>query len=158
MSPSYSSSDYPSCWLIISSHTSILRKLSIYRFWHTLTLDSLSIRLSAVLSLYGPCLSLSEELLSAETYPLRIFRLISAGLAKLSFCFMIIYTFGRTPWTGDQPVARPLPTHGTTQTQSKRIQASVTRVWFEPTIPRFESVKTVHSLDRAATVIGSKCK
>jgi hypothetical protein len=28
------------------------------------------------------------------------------------------YTVGRTPWTGDQPVARPLPTHRTTQTQN----------------------------------------
>jgi hypothetical protein len=27
---------------------------------------------------------------------------------------LIIYTVGRTPWTGDQPVARPLPTHRTT--------------------------------------------
>jgi hypothetical protein len=30
----------------------------------------------------------------------------------------LFYTDGRTPWTGDQPVARPLPTHKTTQTQS----------------------------------------
>jgi hypothetical protein len=30
------------------------------------------------------------------------------------------HTVGRTPWTGDQPVARPLPTHRTTQTQKKR--------------------------------------
>jgi hypothetical protein len=28
------------------------------------------------------------------------------------------YTDGRNPWTGDQPVARPLPTHRTTQTQN----------------------------------------
>jgi hypothetical protein len=28
------------------------------------------------------------------------------------------------------------------------------RVVFEPTIPGFERVKTVHALDRAATVIG----
>jgi hypothetical protein len=27
------------------------------------------------------------------------------------FSFLIVYTMGRTPWTGDQPVARPLPTH-----------------------------------------------
>jgi hypothetical protein len=33
------------------------------------------------------------------------------------FCFLILYTVGRTPWTGDQPVARPLPTHRTAQTQ-----------------------------------------
>jgi hypothetical protein len=27
----------------------------------------------------------------------------------------LFYTDGRTPWTSDQPVARPLPTHRTTQ-------------------------------------------
>jgi hypothetical protein len=27
------------------------------------------------------------------------------------FSFLITYIIGRTPWTGDQPVARPLPTH-----------------------------------------------
>jgi hypothetical protein len=31
--------------------------------------------------------------------------------------FLIIYTDGMAPWPGDQPVARPLPTHRTTQTQ-----------------------------------------
>jgi hypothetical protein len=30
------------------------------------------------------------------------------------------YIDGRTPWTRDQPFARPLPTHRTTQTQNKR--------------------------------------
>jgi hypothetical protein len=29
------------------------------------------------------------------------------------------------------------------------------RVGFEPTIPAFEQAKTVHALDRAATVIGT---
>jgi hypothetical protein len=38
--------------------------------------------------------------------------------------FLILYTVGRTPWTGDQPVARPLPTHRTTQTQ-KLTQTSI---------------------------------
>jgi hypothetical protein len=33
------------------------------------------------------------------------------------FSFLILYTVGGTPWTGNQPVARPLPTHRTTQTQ-----------------------------------------
>jgi hypothetical protein len=28
-----------------------------------------------------------------------------------SFSLLFLYTIGRTPWTGDQPVARPLPTH-----------------------------------------------
>jgi hypothetical protein len=27
---------------------------------------------------------------------------------------LILYTVGRTPWTGDQPVVRDLPTHRTT--------------------------------------------
>jgi hypothetical protein len=31
----------------------------------------------------------------------------------------LFYADGRTPWTSDQPVARPLPKHTTTQTQYK---------------------------------------
>jgi hypothetical protein len=34
----------------------------------------------------------------------------------------LFYTDGKTPWTSDQPVTRPLPTHKTTRTQNKRIQ------------------------------------
>jgi hypothetical protein len=71
-----------------------------------------------------------------------------------SFSFLILYTVGRTPWTGDQPVTRPLPTHRTTQTQNKRTQTSMSQVGFEPTIPVFEGAKTVHALERAATLIG----
>jgi hypothetical protein len=67
----------------------------------------------------------------------------------------LFYTDGRTPWTGDQPVARPLPTHRTTQTQNKRTQTSMSRVGFGSTIPAFERVKAVHALDRVAVVIGS---
>jgi hypothetical protein len=67
------------------------------------------------------------------------------------FSSLILYTVGRTPWTGDQPVARPLPTHRTTQTPNKRTEASMSRVGFEPTIPvfEFERAKT------AVTVMGS---
>jgi hypothetical protein len=35
------------------------------------------------------------------------------------FSFLGLCRVGRTPWTGDEPVARPLPTHRTTQTQNK---------------------------------------
>jgi hypothetical protein len=70
------------------------------------------------------------------------------------FSFLIFYTVCTTPWTGDQPVARPLPTHRTIQTHNKRIQTSMAQVGFEPTIPVFERRKIVHALDRAATVIG----
>jgi hypothetical protein len=69
------------------------------------------------------------------------------------FSFLILYTVGRTPSTGDQPVARPLPTHRTTQTQNKRTQTSMPWVGFEPTIPEFEWTKTVYGLDHAAIVI-----
>jgi hypothetical protein len=71
------------------------------------------------------------------------------------FSFLILCTVGRTPWTGDQPVARPLPIHRTTQTQNIRTQTSIPRVGFEPTAPVFEPAKTVHALERAATVICS---
>jgi hypothetical protein len=70
------------------------------------------------------------------------------------FSFLILYTVGRTPWTGDQPVARPLPAHIGQLKQSKRIQTSMPWVGFEPMIQAFERAKTVHALDRAATVIG----
>jgi hypothetical protein len=80
------------------------------------------------------------------------------------FSFLTFYTVGRTPWTGDQPVAWPLPAHRTAQTQNKRIQTSMPQVEFEPTIPVFERAKAVQALHRAATVIGNgtlrraKCK
>jgi hypothetical protein len=69
------------------------------------------------------------------------------------FSFLLLYTVGRTPWTRDQPVARPLPTHRTTQTQNKRTQTSMPCVGFEPTIPAFKRAKTVHALDREATMV-----
>jgi hypothetical protein len=36
------------------------------------------------------------------------------------FSFLILYTVGRTPWMGNQPVIRPLPTYRRTQTHNKR--------------------------------------
>jgi hypothetical protein len=59
------------------------------------------------------------------------------------FSFLILYTVGRTNWPGDQPIARPLPTRRTTQTQNKRTQTFMPGVGFEPTTPVFERVKTV---------------
>jgi hypothetical protein len=73
------------------------------------------------------------------------------------FSFLILYTVGRTPWTGDQPVTRPLPTHRTTQTHNKGTQTSMPGMGFETMTPVFERAKTVHALDRAATVIGMVC-
>jgi hypothetical protein len=61
------------------------------------------------------------------------------------FSFLILYTVGRTPCTGDQPVARSLPIHKITQTQNKRTQTSMPRVGFEPTTTVFERTKTVYA-------------
>jgi hypothetical protein len=75
----------------------------------------------------------------------------------LCFQFYGHFTDGRTPWTSDQLVARPLPKHRTTQTQNKHIhthQTSIPCVGFELTIPASERAKTVHVLDRSATVTG----
>jgi hypothetical protein len=72
------------------------------------------------------------------------------------FQFLNLYTVGRIPWTGDQPVARPLPTHRKTQTQNKCKETSMSRVVFEPTTTVFERVKRVDALDLAATVIGKQ--
>jgi hypothetical protein len=69
----------------------------------------------------------------------------------LFFSVLILYRVGRTPWTGDQPIARPLRTHRTTQTQNTRTQTSM-----QPTSPAFERAKAVHALDPAATVIGKQ--
>jgi hypothetical protein len=66
----------------------------------------------------------------------------------------MLYTVGKTPWTGDQSVANPLPTHRTTQTQNKRTETSIPRVGFEPTIQVFDRAKTVHALERAVAVTG----
>jgi hypothetical protein len=81
----------------------------------------------------------------------------STALGELGgfFQFFNLYTDGRTPCTGDQPVAKPLPTHKTAQTQNNRTNTFIPRVEFKPTIPVFEPAKTVHVLDQAATVIGT---
>jgi hypothetical protein len=81
-------------------------------------------------------------------------RLYSPCGPRPLFQFLNLHTVGRTPWTGDQPVARLLPTHRTTRTQNKRTQTSMPQAGFEPTILVFERAKTIHVLDRAATVIG----
>jgi hypothetical protein len=62
----------------------------------------------------------------------------------LLFQFLNLNTDGRTPWTGDQPVARPLPTQRTTLAQNKHTQTSMPRVRFEPTTPVLDRVKTVN--------------
>jgi hypothetical protein len=74
------------------------------------------------------------------------------------FSSLILHTVDRTPWTGISP-SQYLYLH--TEQHKKRINAHrhlCHWVGFEPTIPVFEWAKTVHVLDRAATVIGVRLK
>jgi hypothetical protein len=49
--------------------------------------------------------------------------------------YSVIISYRRqTPWTGDQPVTRPLPTYRTTQTQNKHIHT--------PNIHAFSGIRT----------------
>jgi hypothetical protein len=52
------------------------------------------------------------------------------------FSFLILYPVGRTPRMGDQSVARPLPTHKTTQIKNKRTEISTPRMGFNPRCQR----------------------
>jgi hypothetical protein len=70
----------------------------------------------------------------------------------LLFRLLNLRTIGRTLWTGDQSVSKPLLTHRTTQKRNKRTQTSMPRMGFEPMITEFELAKKVHALDRAGTV------
>jgi hypothetical protein len=69
---------------------------------------------------------------------------------RADFSVFWSFTGGRTPWTGDQLVARPLPKHRITQAEKNAHthQTSFPWVGFETTIP----AKTVHASDRWATV------
>jgi hypothetical protein len=65
------------------------------------------------------------------------------------FQFHEYFTDGRTHWTSDQLVARPLPKHRTAQTQNKHIHIPNIHIFCEIRIhdPGFRAKKTVHALD-----------
>jgi hypothetical protein len=64
----------------------------------------------------------------------------------------ILQTVDRTPWTGDQPIARSLQEM---QTEKERIYTAIPGMGFELTIPVFEWAKTLRKSERTATIIGS---
>jgi hypothetical protein len=63
--------------------------------------------------------------------------LLALGDISVSWSFCAV---GRTPLTGDDPVAMPLPTHITTKTHNKHTETSIPWVGIEPTIPGFEDI------------------
>jgi hypothetical protein len=87
-----------------------------------------------------------------------IFLLALQPLWALASDFQFHYssTDGRTPWTSDQLVARPLPNTGQHKHRINTYtnQTFMTCVGFEHTIPASETAKTIHASDRSATVTG----
>jgi hypothetical protein len=76
------------------------------------------------------------------------------------FSFLILYTVGRAPWTGDQPVARPIRTHRTThcgiRTHDRSVQPSEHSSCFTPRghcdRPRHQNAAQNHDIK-----IGNRC-
>jgi hypothetical protein len=66
---------------------------------------------------YGPTL-VNSSLYLPIYLSIYLFMALQSLWTLDAFQFLNLYTVGRTPWTGDQPVARPLPTHRT-QTENK---------------------------------------
>jgi hypothetical protein len=69
------------------------------------------------------------------------------------------FTDGRTPWTSDQLVARPLPVHKHRETRACARAHTHTHTHTKRPCPEWDSnprAKTVHALDGSATVTGIK--
>jgi hypothetical protein len=94
------------------------------------------------------CLSLSLSL----SLSLWLYRLLDFGQF---FSFLILYTDARTPWTRDQPVARPLPTHRSTQTQNKHTHRQPCFEWDSNPRSKCLSGRRQLMCVCAATVMGS---
>jgi hypothetical protein len=103
---------------------------------------------------------LTSALVGSEWSASRFCRFFFTGSTAPSgpgpcFHFHDHFTDGRTPWTSDQLVARAVPKHRTTQTQNKHIHTPNihTLCGIRNHDPGFRA-KTVHALDRSATVTG----
>jgi hypothetical protein len=140
----------------LSIHLSVYLSLCLFVCLSMYLSICLSIYLFIYLSIYlSVCLSIYLSIYLFIYVPIYLSIYGSTALVDLGqfLIFFIFCTVDRTTWTSDQPVARPLPTHRTAQTQNKRREMSMLRVGFEPTIPMFERTKPAHAWDRVVTVI-----
>jgi hypothetical protein len=69
------------------------------------------------------------SILKAYTGNKTVLSIISGSAAVLLgldsfFSFLILCIIDVTPWMGDQPITRPLPIHGTTQTQKEHTEVN----------------------------------
>jgi hypothetical protein len=79
--------------------------------------------------------------------------LACSGSEFIFWNLWIYWTVGRTPWTGDRPDARPLPTHRTTQGRKTRAHIHASS-GIRTQIPVFERPKTVRASDLSAIGTG----
>jgi hypothetical protein len=92
----------------------------------------------------------SPDLTRCNFYPIYLSIYLSMALQSLwtlapLFQFLNLYTVGRTPWTGDQPIARPLPTHKSCSLCSV-LRPPVTSSPFGPNILLSTLFSNIHSL------------
>jgi hypothetical protein len=78
-------------------------------------------RIQKLFSLYTSHTSLSIKLIFFISIPLTSIPYFY-GVEVFHFS-LDLYTIGRTPWTSDRPVTRPLPKYRATQTQHRRARA-----------------------------------
>jgi hypothetical protein len=104
---------------------SYIQKHWLWSFFSQTTLKRKFIRTNVfIISLRIPNISSKHILivLSNLQFQWEMFWLALQLLWTLaSFQFPDLFTIGRTPWTSNQPVARPLCKHRTAQTQNKHI-------------------------------------
>jgi hypothetical protein len=74
--------------------------------------------------------------------------------SELIWILRILRTVNSTLWTGDQLVARLLPTQDDTNTE--KTQTYVHFLGFEPTIQMFERAEVFHALDVRPTYLHSE--
>jgi hypothetical protein len=90
------------------------RSPKLYDFWSFYGMHTKQIQLH---NLTQVALNLQLNFISGKSTSIYLW--LYSPLLELGrfFSFLIPYTVARTPWTGDQPVARPLPTQSNTTTE-----------------------------------------
>jgi hypothetical protein len=85
------------------------------------------------------------ESVSVTSHPHNFFLMTLQPLWTLAaFQFSDLFTIGRTPWTSDQLIARPLPKHRREQTQNKHIRV------YTPNIHALSGIRTYDHSVRAS--------
>jgi hypothetical protein len=92
-----------------------LKEQSDYVRRYTLFPKSIYIEQNISVRAVGFCVNPARKTLYSVEFPSYLFMALQqfVGPWPLFQFFDLFYTDGRTPWTGDQSIARPLPAHRT---------------------------------------------